>query len=1044
MVTEKMRINPLARFAVERRVTMGMAVLGVLVLGWISLTRLPLEFLPTFSSSNINVRAPYDSSSPEEIERLIVRQLEDTLATIAGVDSLTARASANEASINLTFVDGTDMNLAAVEVRGRIDRVRHLLPEDLERIFIRRFQSTDIPVLRFHLSGQGDSDDLYDFVENVVQRRLERLEGVAQVEINGLRTRQLQVQLNPIAMQARGVDIRQVATALRESNVNVSGGYIEEGSRKLVVRTVGEFQSTQEVMKLPLDGRGLRLQDVAQVDYAFPRQERFNYLNGSEALTIGIYKASTANLLAVVDRVKAELAEIQALRTAEGMELRYLQDASVDVRQGLGQLRNAGLLGGVLAIGFLFLFLRRLRTTLLVALAIPVSVVLTFVIMYGLRQAGFTDITLNIVTLMGLMLALGMLVDNSIVVIESIFRHHHELGKDARAAALEGTSEVAMPIITSTVTTICVFAPVIFMASQGGGFMRFLIGIGITICVVMVASLLVALTVVPMVAALLLRGESSRPSPMVERLTRLYGRTIGFTLAHRPVFLLSVVGMLYGSWVLFGTIERTFTPRTMERQVSINVDTPRRFSLDQTEAVYRRVVELLEAHREDLQITDIVYRFDRGGGRSRGGGGFGSRRGISVFLVDEEEARLPTREVRDRIRDALPAMAGVNFRLAQSRGHGGGNFGVRLDLIGDDLGVLELVSQRVVAELQAVPWVRDLDTTLESGDEEIRVAVNRDRALQAGLSSQAVAFTVNNALSTRPVSRIKTPDREIDLVMQVRQEDRETLDQLKNMQVFAGDTALPIGSLADFEIQAGPRSIERENRRPKITITANSASQGTSMRMTRQLQQIMDTLTLPAGYEWSFGRWARHAQQDMAGSQFALLFAALLIYLIMAALFESFVQPFTIMFSIPFAFIGVGIVMRLMNQPLDNLSNLGLIILIGVVVNNAIVLIHHVNQLRAQGMARDEAIMMGGRHRLRPILMTALTTMLGLTPMVAPLLFPGWLGTPEGRAGNWAPVGLVILAGLTTSTFLTLVIVPTVYSLVDDLTKFWGRVARAA
>ncbi len=1035
------RINPLARFAVERRVTMGMAVLGVLVLGWISLTRLPLEFMPTFSSSNINVRAPYDSSSPEEVERLVVRPLEDTLATIAGVDSLTARASANEASINLTFADGMDMDLAAVEVRDRIDRVRHLLPEDLDRVFIRRFQSTDIPVLRFHLSTASDADDLYDFVENVVQRRLERLEGVAQVDVQGLRTRQLQVQLDPAAMQAYGVDVRRLATVLRASNVNVSGGYIEEGARKLLVRTVGEFQSAQEIMKLPLDGQGLKLQDVARVEYTFPRQESFNYLNGSEALTVGIYKASTANLLAVVDRVKAELAEIQALPRAEGVATRYLQDASVDVRQGLGQLRNAGLLGGVLAIAFLFLFLRRVRTTLLIALAIPVSVVLTFVIMYFLRQAGFVDITINIVTLMGLMLALGMLVDNSIVVIESIFRHHHELGEDARTAALAGTSEVAMPIITSTLTTICVFAPVIFMAAQGGGFMRFMIGIGVTICVVMVASLLVALTVVPMVAALLLGGEATRPAPLMTRFIDFYGRAIGFTLTHRMPFLLAVVAMLYGSWVLFGTIERTFTPRTMERQVSINVDTPQRFSLEQTEDVYREVAELLDARREELQISDVVYRFDRGSGRSRGG--FGSRRGIDVFLVEEEQARLSTREVRDHIRSLLPVIPGITFRLAQSRGHGGGSFGVRLDLVGDDMSVLELVSERVIEELQAVPWVRDLDTTLESGDQEIRIEVNRERALQVGLSSQAVAFTVNNALSTRPVSRIKTPDREVDLVMQVQEEDRETLAQLRNMPVFAADTTLPIGSLADFRLEAGPRSIERENRRPKLTITANSASQGTSFRMTGQLERIMNDLSLPAGYEWSFGRWARHAQQDRAGSQFALLFAALLIYLLMAALFESFVQPFTIMFSIPFAFIGVGLVLTLMSQPLDNLSNLGLIILIGVVVNNAIVLIHHVNDLRAQGMARDEAIVLGGRHRLRPILMTALTTILGLTPMVAPLLFPGWFGTPEGRAGNWAPVGLVILAGLTTSTFLTLVIVPTVYSLVDDMTRFCRRVARA-
>ena len=1044
-----MKINPLARFAVERRVTMWMAVLGVMVLGWISLTRLPLEFMPTFSSSNIRVQANYDSSSPDEVERLIVRPLEDSLATITGVDTLTANASANSGSISLNFDDGVDMDMAAVEVRDRIDRVRHLLPDDLERVTIRRFQSTDIPVLRFHVTAtEGTRDALYNFIENVLQRRLERLEGVAQVDVSGLRTRQLQVNLNPDLMRARGVDVRQLATALRANNFNLSGGYITEGSRKLLVRVVGEFEATREILELPLNGQGLRLQDVADVDYAYPTQTSFNFLNGNEALTIGIYKASTANLLAVVDRVKAELEELETHPQAAGLTIRYLMDSSTDVRNGLGQLRNAGIAGGVFAIGFLFLFLRRIRTTVLVAIAIPISIVLTFVIMYFLRQAGMSDITINIVSLMGLMLAVGMLVDNSIVVIESIFRHHEELGEDAKTAALRGTSEVALPIITSTITTICVFLPVIFLATTGGGFMRFFLGIGITICIVMVSSLLVALTVVPMAAAVLLRAEAPKPAPLMNAVTDFYGRTIAFTLHHRFTFFLSIVAMLYGSWVLFGTIERTFSPRTMERQISINVDTPRRYSVEQAEVLFDEVMGILDANRERLSISDISHRYSLGGGRTRaggmmGGGGRGKR--IEIYLADEETATLSVREIRDQVRALLPVKAGVDFSISQSRGHGGGgSFGVQVQLAGDDMQVLELIADNVMGELAQVPWLRDLDTSLESGDEEVYVEVNRERALQAGLSTQAIAQTVNNALSSRPVSRIKTPQREVDLVMQYREEDRQTLDQLKNLPVFTADTSLPISALADFRTVEGPRAITREDRQPRLTITANTSTQGTSARMTTQLQSILDGVSLPPGYEWTFGRSARFAQQDMAGAGFALLFAALLIYLIMAALFESFVQPFTIMFSIPFAFIGVGIVLRLTNQPLDNMSNLGLIILIGVVVNNAIVLIHHINQLREQGMSREEAIIQGGRHRFRPIVMTALTTMLGLLPMVAPLFFPGLLGSVEGRAGNWAPVGLVILAGLTTSTFLTLVIVPTIYSLVDEMALFFRRVARTA
>jgi HAE1 family hydrophobic/amphiphilic exporter-1 len=987
------------------------------------------------------VWAPYPSASPEETERLIVRPLEDSLGTINGIDTLSARASADSGNVSINFKDGVDMDLAAVEVRDRVDRVRHLLPADLRRIHVRRFQSEDIPVVGFHLSSEWPKDRLQHFVEDVLRRRLERLPGVAQVEVNGLQVAQVRVDLYPSRLQAHGLDVREVAQSLRQGNVTLSGGYIEEGSRRLLVRSIGEFHTLDEVRQQPLGRSGLRVGDVADVSYSFPRQERFNFLNGREALTVEVFKASTANLLAVADRVKAELESIRAMPEAKGLETRVYRDASVDVREGLGQLRNAGLVGGVLAVAFLFLFLRKLRTTLLIALAIPVSVVFTFAILYLMRESGLSTITINIMSLMGLMLALGMLVDNSVVVIESIYRHVQELGEDARTAALRGTSEVAMPIFASTLTTMCVFVPVIFFGSSGGGFARFMTDIGMTICVVMVASLLVALTVVPMVAAFLLSGETGRRSPMVEWMGRLYGRVIAFTLRHRPAFLVSIVAMLAGSWWLFQGIERTFFSGSVERQVTINVDTPRNYSVEQTAAVFDEVRSLLEAKREELEIADVVYQYDRRGGRSRGGWGGGRR--FEIFLKDESASKRPTREIQDEIRRLLPVKAGVEFRIAQARGRGSES-GISLEVRGDDVAVLELVAQKVAASLTALDWVKDVDTSLDSGEEEVHVRPRQERALQSGLSSEAVAATVSSALTSRPVSRIKTDEREVDLVVQFREESRQTLDQLKTLSVGANGSRQPIGALADFAIESGPQTIERENRRPELDVRANTTRPAASFKMMGEVRAILDSLQLPPGYEVEFGRWTRDAARDLRGSNVAILLAAVLVYLIMAALFESFVQPLTIMLSVPFAFLGVGLALRYANQPLDSNTNLGFIILLGVVVNNAIVLVDHINQLRAQGLSRDEAIVLGGRNRLRPILMTALTTILGLLPMVAPLLFPGVLGQPEGRAANWAPIGLVILGGLTTSTFLTLIIIPTFYSLVDDLVRFFGRVVREA
>ncbi len=1020
---------------------MGMIVLGVLVLGWLSLNRLPLEFLPSFSSSNISVRAPYPSSSPEEIERLIVRPLEDSLSTINGIDTLSASASANEARVNVSFIEGTDMDLAAVEVRDRIDRVRNLLPDDLERLTIRRFQSGDIPILRFDLSAAWEKARLYDFAENVVQRRLERLEGVAQVSIGGLRIPELQVNLDPARMQAHGVDVRSLVALLRSSNVNFSAGEIREGSREFLVRAVGEFSSPDEIRRLPLDSGGLRLEDVAEVRYTFPEQEEFNFLNGVEALTVAINKTSTANLLAVSDRAKREIAAIVDLPEAEGLAYRIYSDGSADVRKGLGQLRDAGLIGGALAILAVFLFLRRFRTTSLVAIAIPLSIVATFVLLFFLRQAGTLDVTLNVVSLAGLMLALGMLVDNSIVVIESIFRYRNELGRSSLQAALEGTSEVALPILASTATTMCVFLPMIFLSS-GRRFKLYMENIGVTVCIVMVASLLVALTVVPMASVMILKRQEARTHPFSARLTGLYARVLRFTLRHRLAFVVSIVLMFLGVVQLFRGIERSFSSRPLERQVILKVDTPKQYSFEQIEALYAEVYEALDSRRDELEIADIAFSYDRGTGRSRAS--WRRNRQFDIYLLDEEESTLATSEVRNRIRDLLPVKAGVDLRIAAGQGRYGTS-GIEVQLMGDDPVVLELLAKRLSSQLREVPTIKDVDTSLESGDEEILVQVERARALQAGLSSRAVAFTVNNALSSRAVSHFKTDDREVDLVMQYREEDRETLDQLKNVPVFAaGGVPVPLGALADFEQVAGPQSIERENHLAQVTVSANVADPKSSFATMGAVTGILRSTNLPPGYEWSFGRWTRWQQSDQESGMFALLFALPLVYMLLAALFESFAQPFTIMFSVPFALLGVGLVMKLTGTPWETMTMIGLIILLGIVVNNAIVLIDHINFLRKTGLGRDEAIVTGGQHRMRPILITAITTILGMLPMVAPFIFPQWFGPLEGRAATWAPIGLVIIGGLTTSTFLTLLIIPTLYSLIDDLTRFAKRVARAA
>ncbi|MCD4750561.1 MAG: efflux RND transporter permease subunit [Thermoanaerobaculales bacterium] len=1038
-MTAEKNINPIIRFAVERRVTMAMAVVGVLVLGWLSLTRLPLEFLPSFSSSFITANAPYASSSPQETERLIVRPLEDSLGTINGIDTLTATATSNSGSVRIGFVEGTDMDLAAVDVRDRVDRIRNSLPEDLERVQIWRFQTSDRPILRFNVSSSWEIDRLYRFVDEVLVRRLQRLEGVADVSVQGAQIQEVQVNLIPDRLAAHGVNVRDVSGVLKSNHLSLSAGTIREGSTSFQVRIEGKLESLDQIRALPL-GRGtIRLGDVAEIIFAYPQRDDFNFLNGAEAVSLRIYKASTANLLAVIDNVKSELREIEVLPEAEDLDINIYRDDSKDVRQGLAELRNTGLLGGGLAIFFMYLFLRRVRTTLLVAIAIPISVVVTFVIMYLSRQAGWTDLTLNIMSLMGLMLAIGMLVDNSIVVVESIFRHHQEMSEDAHTATLTGASEVVLPITASTLTTMCVFLPMVFLPA-GGRFSRFMSNVGLTVVIVMAASLLVSITVVPMVSARLLKNEAPRSHPLFDRLTTAYGASLHFMLRHRLAFSLLIIALLGWSWNLYQGIGRSFSPPSFERRLAIEIDVPRSYSVEQKRELYDEVYALLNEHRNELEIADITHSFRRTSGRSRG---WSSSNRFDVYLVDEKTSRRDTGEIRDRLEELLPIRPGVKFTLARSRrGRMGAGSGVEMRLEGDRMEILEALSDRVVAALASVRGLKDADSSLESGTEEIHVHPDQERVLQAGLSSQAVGMSVSSALSSRPVAYLEVEDREVDVVVQYRPQDRETLDQLKSLPLGFGQSGLTVGAVANFETLPGTRFIQRENRRASITITADTASGTPSFMAQRMTEQAIGSIDLPAGYSMEQGSDWQMGAEDASSAVFMLLFALVLVYMVMASLFESFAQPFTIMFSVPFAFIGVGVIMKLTGQPRSSTADMGLIILAGIVVNNAIVLVDRINRMRREGMPREEAIVLGGRHRLRPILMTAMTTILGLSPMVAPFFLPQVFGAVEGRAAFWAPVGLVILSGLLTSTFLTLMVIPMIYSLIDDLGVFTKRVVR--
>ncbi len=1082
----------LSEYAVNRPVTMVMVALSLIVLGAISLTRLPLEQMPNISSSGINVRANYDSSSPEEIERLITLPLEEVLATLSNVDQITATSSQNRASVRVDFVSGTDMDLANMEVRERVDQVRGDLPADLDHVKIWRWQSDQRELLEANIGWRGAGDRLGDITRKVIEPRLLRLNGVANVVIEGLEEKQLIVALDQQRLDAHNVSLPTLAWQVSNNNANVSLGRVMEGERRYQVRAIGEFQSADDIAALPLLNRDIRLQDVGQVKYEYPEKRRYERLNGVDAVDVEIFKAPTAPVIEVSNALRQTLDEIEAEYGGD-LEIEVVRDRSETVLREVNNLTNAAFLGAILAVGIIFAFLRNIRSTLVVAAAIPTAALCVFTGMYVARQFFGSTITLNMVSMMGLMLAVGMLVDPAIVTLESIFRRRQEEGDDARQASLRGSREVGMAVMASALTTMCVFVPFFFLNdSRMGTWMR---DAGLSICLAVMVSMIVSLSLIPLATSRLFKVEYDRYDKPLKGLVlaallclvgwllysagwqgaaqwlntwwgrvwgsivamewpaatgwstslvlvgaavwqcwrrgmrQTYAGVLNWTLDHRLIAVVAALGLMGGGIYLFMQMEQHGTPWTPERRVDISLQIERSYSIDQIKELFDEIEDTLLAQKDELDIETLStnFRLRRGSIRAR--------------LVDADDGKLSTMEAGSKILKLLPEKVGVTYNRGRTRSWAGRTQGVEVVLKGRDSEVLAVLAEEVSAQLAQLPGVQDVDTSLEETEEEIRVEVNRDQALSYGLSPQDVATTINTALSTRRTSTFKTADREIDLVLQLEEEDRVNLEQLKNSRYEGHDGApVQLASLASFQLREGPEDLQRNERQQTITVFANTKDRKAAYAMMKPVKEMMASIALPSGYSWDLGRAARWMDQDSREGHFAMLFAVLLIYLIMASLFESFIHPFTIMLSIPFSLIGVSLGFYALDVPLDMNGIMGLLILFGIVVNNGIVMVDHINHYRREGMPRRQAILRGGQNRMRPIMMTAFTTILNLTPLVLPMIY----GTAEGFAKRWGPVGLVVVCGLASSTLLTLLFAPVLYSLLDDSSQWMRKVVRSA
>lgn len=1027
----------LSEFSIKRPITVLMIMLCISVMGVLSLERLPLTFLPETSSSRLRISVPYRSSSPDEVKEMITVHVEDVVSSISRLKELSSRSSANSANISLEFEDGVDMDLAAMEVRNRLDLVWPKLPADVERIQIRRWQTSDLPTLNFNVSWNQSKDQLYNLIQYQIIPRLQRIEGVANVDLRGIDQKKVLVELDQELLQSHNIDAFNLLQSLRNNNLNLSAGHIFDAGKKYNLRVIGEFKTIDEISRVPIAGTSLHMADVADVTYAAPEQRRFQRLNGKDAISISIYKTSSANVVEVCKSIKGFLDDLKSEERTKDLNILIYRDQSEEIMSSLNTLRDAGIVGAALAIIVLFVFLRKVRSTLIIAAAIPIALLFSFFVMYLLRLKPVSSpITLNLVSMMGMVYAIGMLVDPSIVVVENIFRLKQDKGMPAREAAIIGSKEVGMPIVAATATSMIVFIPLLVL--EGGFMSRMMYDFGIVICSIIFSSMIIAVTIVPLLSAKIFTGEEKKRGRELVWLGEKYSLILQWTLRHRLITLGMAVLVFFVAKDLMTKIDREFQRPAPSRTIDLRVDIPGSYQMQQIEELFSMVETDLLARKAEWDINAVSTNFGRGWD-SRGG-----RARMTIYLNETPETGLSSLAIVDSVQTVFPQLPGVNFRLSREHRMSREGSGLNLELRGENIEVLTLIADEMMSRIADVDGLKNLETSYEAGQEELHVVVNRNRVSQYGLSSQRVASGIQSALSERGASRFKTNDREIDIELNLKEEDRASLDKLQNLSVEnQSREMIPLYTMSSMGFSKAPEDIEREGRRTTLAIQGELSGRG-MFTATEEITSRLEQLTLPPGYSWSFGQNYRSWRESEEMSTFAIILALGLILMVMAALFESLIHPFTIITSVVFAMIGVFLVFWLSGTNLSSNAYLGILVVCGLVVNNGIILVDHINRLRWGGANRREAIIQGGIDRIRPILMTAATTNLGLLPMVIPMFFPSIFGSAEGRAGQWAPVGLAVFGGLTTSTFLTLIILPTLYSLMDDLKNLFVRIAHRA
>ena len=1058
----------LIEIATERRVTIVMFTVAVVLFGIVSLSRLKVNLLPDISYPTVTIRTELTGAAPVEIENLLTKPIEEAVGVIRNVRLVRSVSRTGQSDVTLEFVWGTDMDIAGVDVREKVDIID--LPLEAKRPLLLRFDPSSEPIMRLGLLRKDEGQSIADagsvvaslkairrLAEDRIKNDLEAEEGTAAVKVSGGFEDEIQIHVDQQKLSQLDISIQQIAERIRAENVNLSGGRLEEGRQRYLVRTINEFQTVEEfadaIVAIVAD-RPVFLRDVATVTRGYKEREAITRVNGQESVELAIYKEGDANTVQVANRVERRLESIRE-SLPEELELVKIYDQSKFISAAIQQVTSAAIFGGILAIMVLYGFLQDSRATTIIAVAIPVSVIGTFLLMYS------NDVSLNIMSLGGVALAVGMLVDNAIVVLENIVRKR-EQGQGILEAARNGTAEVSTAVIAATLTTIAVFFPMVFISGVAGQLFR---DQALTVTFALIFSLIVALTLIPMLAALGTgsryqeAGEETPPNRFTRAIATVvrafgvvfagvkwlcwiilwvpgwllqhlylsvakgYEPVLRWSLSHRAAVVGGAAAIFAATMLLIPRLGTELIPQLSQGEFEVDLRLSPGSPLVETD----RAIQAAHAATRDIDDVELNYSVAGTGNRLDANPvDSGENTGTLSITLKPGAGRAEEAAAMDAMRKQLMQLPGVQYEFSRPSLM---TFAspLQIEVSGFDLEDLEAVNQVLVSKMQASDRYVDVKTTIEPGNPEIQIIFDQERAASLGLSVRDIADRVVANVRGELATRYTWRDKKIDVLVRSVDTTRASIAEIRSLIVNpAAERPVTLEAVAEIKIARGPAEIRRIAQERVAIISANLAYGDLGAAVT-DANSIIDGTPMPQGITAMVSGQNEEMQDSFRSMQFALLLAVFLVYIVMASQFESLVHPLVILFTIPLALVGAVLALFLTGTTVNVVAFIGIIMLAGIVVNNAIVLVDLINQLQAQGLEKTSAIMEAGQARLRPILMTTLTTVLGLLPMA--------IGFGEGSELR-TPMAITVIGGLLVSTLLTLVVIPVVYSLLDR--KKWS------